>query len=92
VSTWKIFFPQGIEDEEEAEDNIIIKVFIIRIDINIIHIISIKEMHPLQEAEEEVQVNLEEEAEKDLMEEEEEEMGLEKDMEYNVIIVIDLVI
>jgi hypothetical protein len=92
VSIWKIIFPKGIEDKEGVEDNIIIKFLRIITYINRIHIISINEMNPLQEAEEEVQVNLEEEVEKDLVEEEEEEMGLKKDMEHNVFIVIDLAI
>ena len=79
---------QGIEDEEEAHDNFVIKVFRIIIDINIIH----RGVHLLQEAEEEVQVSLEEEEEKDLVEEEEEEMDLEQDKDHIVIIVTILVI
>jgi len=38
--------PQGIEDKEEAKDNIIIKVLRIKTYINKIHIISIREMLP----------------------------------------------
>jgi hypothetical protein len=83
-----MLFPQGIEEEEETWVNI---RTIINIGIRNSHKI-IKEMHPLQEAEEEVQVSSEEEAEKDLMEEEEAKMDLEKDKDHNVIIVINLVI
>jgi hypothetical protein len=49
-------------------------------------------MHPPQEEEEEVQVNLEEEAERDLMEEEAEGMDLKKDKDQSVIFVINLFI
>jgi hypothetical protein len=49
-----------------------------------------REVHILQEAKEEFQVSSEEEVEKDIVEEE--EMDLEKDKDYSVIIVTNLVI
>ena len=81
VNAWKMLSLQGIEDNEQAKDN-----FIIRTDINKIH----REAYLLQEAEEEFQVSLEEEAEKDLVEEE--DMDLEKGNNHIVIIVTNLVI
>jgi hypothetical protein len=84
-----MIFSQGIEEEEEAGINIRIRI---RIGIHNNNKI-IKEMHPPQEEEEEVQVSSEEEVEKDLVEEEEAEMDLEKYKEmYSVIIIINLVI
>jgi hypothetical protein len=59
-----------------------------RTDMNRIH----REVHLLQEVEEEVQVNLEEEEEKDHVEEEEEETDLEKNKDQTVIIVTNLFI
>jgi hypothetical protein len=83
-----MIFPQGIEKEEEEGVNITIKI---KIGIQNSHII-IKEMHPPQEEEEEVQVSLEEEAERDLIEEEAEGMDLEKYKDQSVIIFINLFI
>jgi hypothetical protein len=83
-----MFFQQGIEEPEEERVNIIIRI---KIAIHKNHII-IKEMHPLQEEEKEVQFELEEEEEKDFMKEQEEDMDPEKYEDHHVIIIINLVI